>query len=224
VSDPDLGDGMVDADETRDLLRRAAGGDAEAAGALVDLHRERLRLMVLFRMDRRLRPRLGASDIVQEVCLEALQRLPQYLRETAPMPFFLWMRFLAFQRLAMLHRRHLGAKARAAGREVRLNRTPRTGTSSAVLAEGLAASITSPSMAVARNEMRALLRAALDAMDPIDREVLSLRHFEHLSNAETARELGLGAAAASKRYIRAFRRLRVLLAGPQGTGGAEASP
>lgn len=209
----------MEEDGTRELMRRAAAGDPEAAGALVDVHRDRLRLMVRARMDRRLRARFDASDVVQEVCLEALERLPRYLREPEPMPFFLWMRFLAGQRLAMLHRRHLGAKARDAAREVPLGRTPWPGASSAALAEGLSASITSPSQAAARAEMRSRLREALDAMDALDREILSLRHFETLSNAEAARELGLSAAAASKRYIRAFRRLQGLFGAP-GAGSA----
>ena len=211
----------MEADGTRELLRRAADGDPEAAGTLVDGHRDRLRLMVGMRMDRRLRPRLDASDVVQDVCLEALKRLPHYLREPDPMPFFLWMRFLAGQRLAMLHRFHLGAKARDAARDVPLDRAPWTGASSAVLAEGLAASVTSPSQAAVRREMRAHLRAALDAMDPLDREVLSLRHLEQLSNAETARELGLEVGAASKRYIRAFRRLKGLMSGLKSSGGRD---
>jgi len=209
----------VEADRTRDLLRRAVGGDPEAAGTLVDHHRDRLRLMVRARLDHRMRARLDASDVVQEVCLEALQRLPGYLEEPDPMPFFLWLRFLAGQRLGMLHRAHFGAQARDARREVPLGRAAWPGVSSAVLPEGLAASVTSPSQAASRKEMRSRLRATLDAMDPLDREILGLRHFEQLSNAEAARELDLTAAAASKRYIRAFKRLRGLMSAMDtGTG------
>ncbi len=201
------------------LLRRAAAGDGDAVGALVNLHRERLVRMVRARMDRRLCGRLDASDVVQDVCVEALGRLPAYLREAEPMPFLLWMRFLAGQRLAMLHRRHLGAKARDVAREVRAARGPRPGATSGALADGLADSVTSPSEAAQRAESQARLRAALDSMDPMDREILSLRHLEQLTNAEAAAELGIEASTASKRYIRAFRRLRALMTGRADDGG-----
>jgi RNA polymerase sigma-70 factor (ECF subfamily) len=209
------GVGMVvpgDPPETEDLLRRAGDGDRGAVDALLALHRERLRLMARLRLDDRVRPRVDASDVVQEVCLEAAERLPAYLRDPS-MPFLAWLRFLTRQRLAMAHRHHIGVKARDARREVPLDRGAWPQVTSAVLADGLAAREASPSSHASRAESKERLLKTLDSMDPMDREVLCLRHFEELSNAEIALELGIPESTASKRYIRAFRRLRGLMAG-----------
>jgi RNA polymerase sigma-70 factor (ECF subfamily) len=132
------------------------------------------------------------------------------------MPFFLWLRFLTSQKLLELHRHHLGAQARDAGREVSLHRGSLPGTSSAALAAQLLGHLTQPSQAAIRAEMKIRLQDALNSMDPLDREVLALRHFEHLSNAETAQTLGIGESAASKRYVRALRRLKEILTSTPG--------
>lgn len=207
-------------DETNRLLERAGAGDPGALGELLERHRERLHLMVRLRLDRRLQGRLDASDVLQEAYLEAAERFAGYLR--APdMPFFLWLRFLTAQRLLILHRQHLGVKARDAGREVSLDRGATPEASSAALAAQLVGHRTTPSQAAMRAELRARLEQALAAMDPIDREVLALRHFEQLTNAETARVLGLRESAASQRYGRALLRLKEMLAGlPGGEGKA----
>ena len=193
-----------------DLLERAGRGDREALGAALEEHRLRISRMVRLRLDRRLQARLDASDVVQEVFLEAARRLEEYLRER-PMPLFLWLRFLADQRIAALHRFHLGAQARDARREEVLRRRALLESTSAALADQIAASGPSPSQGAARGEMEERVRRALAALDPDDREVLALRHFEQLSNAETAATLGVEPAAASKRYVRALARLREVL-------------
>jgi RNA polymerase sigma-70 factor (ECF subfamily) len=149
------------------------------------------------------------SDLLQEVFLAADQRLEHFQRQ-ADMPFAVWVRLLAGQRLIDAQRRHLGAEARAAGREVHLA-TGSPVTSAANLAAELAGSLTSPSQAARRVETRDLLERAIDSMDPLDREILTLRHFDELSNNEVAQLLGIPKGTASKRYIRALDRLRSLL-------------
>ena len=197
--------------ETAELLERARDGDADVVGELLMRDAERLRRMVRLRMDVRLKGRVDAADVLQEVHLEAAQRLPDYLRKP-DMPFFLWMRFLTNQRLAALCRHHLGVQARDVRREVPLQRGS-SGATSAALAHCLSVHATTPSMAAMRGERKVRLEEALDEMDPTDREVLALRHFEQLSNAEAAGELGINTAAASKRYVRALRRLKEILGG-----------
>jgi RNA polymerase sigma-70 factor (ECF subfamily) len=201
--------------ETDQLLRRAAQGDHQGWGALLERHRKRLRRMVALRLDQRLQGRLDASDVIQEAYLDASARLPEYLRQPS-MPFFLWLRFLTGQKLLELHRRHLGAQMRDAGREVSLYRGSLPAATSAALAAQLLGHDTRPSEAAIRAERKIRLQEALNSMDPLDREVLALRHFEHLNNSEAAQVLGLQEAAASKRYIRALKKLKEILAGMPG--------
>lgn len=200
----------VDSPGTEEALRRAAEGDREALGALLEEHRERLLRMVRLRLDRRLQARIDASDVVQEVFLEAARRVGDFVRDR-PMPFFLWLRFLAEQRIAGLHRFHLGAQARDARREAVVRRRALLESTSVALVERIAARGTSPSGGAARGEVLDRVRRALATLDEDDREVLALRHFEQLSGAETARALGIEPSAASKRYVRALRRLREAL-------------
>lgn len=195
------------------LLERAADGDAECWGVLLTRHEDRLRRMVAVRLDPRLQGRIDAADVLQETYLEAWQRLPAYCK-SPDMPFFLWLRFLAAQKVLALHRLHLGAQQRDAGREVSLDRGPRVEASSAALAAQLLGRLTSPSAAAVRAERKLRLQEALNQMDPLDREILALRHFEQLSNAEAARELDIQESAASKRYLRAMVRLKEILAAP----------
>src|SRR5215475_2524085 len=196
--------------ETNDLLRRAAAGDGHGWGALLTRHRDRLRRMLALRLDQRLQGRIDPSDILQEAYLEAWGRLAEYLRAPT-MPFFLWLRFLAGQKLVTLHRHHLGRQMRAADREVALYRGRLPEASSAALAAQLLGHETRPSEAAIRAEMKIRLQEALNSMAPLDREVLALRHFEQLSRAETATILGISEAAVSKRYVRALRRLKEIL-------------
>ncbi len=180
----------------------------DEAGELMAQHRDRLVRFVRGRMDRRLRGRVDASDVVQEACAEATRRLPEY-QQKADVPFYVWLRFLTDQCLAQTYRLHLGTQKRDAGRDVRA--VPDENASVDVLVEHFAASQTSPSSAAAKEELRERLRAALEAMAPDDREVLALRHFEQLSNMETAAVLGLTLSAASHRYARALLRMKTVL-------------
>jgi RNA polymerase sigma-70 factor (ECF subfamily) len=199
--------------EMQALLDRLNGGDVSALGPLFALYQERLRRMVDLRLDHRLKGRVSASDVLQETYIDALKRVRHYL-DRPEMPFHVWLRLVAGQRLVEVHRQHLGAKRRDAGQEVSLDgaRPGWSAASSVCLAGRLVGDVASPSAAAIRGETLAQLEAALDAMDPIDREVLALRHFEELTNQEVAEVLGLDKSAASKRYVRALTRLKDVLA------------
>ena len=201
--------------ETLRLIGLARAGDRQALSALLERHRDRLRRMVELRLDWRLQARIDASDIVQDAFLEIASRLDEYLR--APeLPLFLWLRLVVGQRLATVHRHHLGTQMRDAGREVSLYRDALPAASSAALAGQLLGRQTSPSQAAIRAERVIRLQEALNTLDAVDREVLALRHFEQLTAAETARVLGISEEAAAKRYIRALKRLKQILAGMPG--------
>jgi RNA polymerase sigma-70 factor (ECF subfamily) len=204
--------------ELQALIDRAVQGDQAAWRDLLARHRDRLKRMVGLRLDRRLQGRVDASDIIQEAMLDASTRLAEY-RRAPTMPFFLWLRFLTGQRLLEQHRRHLGAQGRDVGREISLYRGAMPETTTAALAAQLLGRHTSPSQAAQRAERKIRLQEALNSLDAIDREVLALRHFEHLDNGEVAQVLGLDKSAASKRYARALIRLKDILANmPGGLG------
>lgn len=205
------GSGLVDAD------------DVAAWGEFLAAHRGRLRRMVALRIDERMRGRLDASDVIQEAFLQATERRPQYAREADPMPPFLWLRFLTLQCLQIAHRRHLGARSRDPAREISIHAHASPAASSAAIAAQLLGRDTRASEVAIRAERRLRLLEALDAMDPIDREVLVLRHFEQLTNGECARVLGLNESAATKRYMRALQRIKQILSALPG-GGAGVSP
>ena len=201
--------------ESVDLIERSRSGDREALNALLARHRDRLCRMVEMRLDTRLQARLDASDVVQEAFVEVVERLEEYLRDPK-LPLFLWLRLVVGERLVRLHRHHLGAQMRDAGREVSLYRGALPAASSAALAAQLLGRHTSPTQAVVRAERILRVQEALNTLDPVDREVLALRHFEQLTAAETARVLGISEEAAAKRYIRALKRLKQILAGMPG--------
>jgi RNA polymerase sigma-70 factor (ECF subfamily) len=199
-----------DSDDSDDLLFRAATGEDAALAALWERHRDRLRRMVCLRLDRRLQGRIDPSDVLQEAYLDLASRLRDYARDR-PMPTFLWLRLVTSQRLAQEHRRHLGTAMRDAGREAVLHHGPWPEASSATMATQLLGRLSTPSQAAIRAERQLLLQNLLNRMDPVDREILALRHFEELSNGEAADVLGLSKTAANNRYIRALGRLRDLL-------------
>jgi RNA polymerase sigma-70 factor (ECF subfamily) len=204
---------MADEASTTELLiARAATGDGAAWGALLTAHQERLERMVAFRMDPRLRGRIDAADVVQEAFFEASKDREHYFRSASPAaPLFLWLRGVVTNKLLEGHRHHLGTRMRDARRELRLDAPRSSDNTSAALCAHLTAGLTRPSVAAVRDEVRARLAAAFNEMDPTDREVLALRHFEQLTSTETAQVLGIQERAAAKRYLRALGRLRETL-------------
>ena len=199
-----------ESDDDLRLVERARSGDSAAAGEALVRHRDRLRRMVEARIDRRVRGRVDPSDVLQDGFADAIAKLPGYLTDPK-IPLFLWLRLVVGERLAKIHRDHLGAQVRDASREVSLYRGPMPAASSAALAAHLLGKQTSPTQAAVRAERLLRIQEALNALDPLDREILSLRHFEELTHAEAARVLDIQEAAAAKRYIRALKRLKVVL-------------
>jgi RNA polymerase sigma-70 factor (ECF subfamily) len=194
-----------DSAETRRLLERAQAGDAQAADQLLDRHRPFMCQVVELRFNPRLRARVAPSDVVQEAQVDAFLRLADYLRRR-PMPFRLWLRKTAQERLLKVQRRHLEAACRPVGREV-----PLPARSSAVLGQQLLARGPAPGARLDRSEIARRVREAVARLPEDDQEVLLMRNFEGLSNPEIGYLLGLDPAAVSKRHGRALLRLRALL-------------
>jgi RNA polymerase sigma-70 factor (ECF subfamily) len=208
-----------DASQTQEILDGARRGDPDAVNRLLDRHRESLRRLVQLRLDRKLARRVDASDIVQDVLLEANGRLDDYLRDPK-MPFHLWLRHLAQDRMIDMHRQHRGAQRRSLDREQALAAPSFGDQSSFDLAAQLRDHELTPAAATIRKELEARFLAALDELDEEDREILLMRHFEQLGNSETADVLGLSPAAAGMRHLRALRRLRAILGERPSESGA----
>jgi RNA polymerase sigma-70 factor (ECF subfamily) len=205
--------------DTIRLSERLRAGDRGALAELFQRHRDRLRRMVELRIDSRLQGRVDASDVLQDGFLDLAKRLEGYLSEPR-VPVFLWLRLVVSDRLAMVHRHHLGTRMRDAAQEVSLYRDPLPQASSAALVSMLLGRLTSPTGAAVRAEQILRIQEAVNALDPLDREVVVLRHFEQLTRAETAEVLGVTEEAGAKRYIRALRKLeRILEAMPGGREG-----
>ena len=203
--------------ETDQLLEEARRGEAEAVERLLTAHREPLRRMIGLRLDPALAARVDASDIVQDVLLEAHRRLQDYLRKPA-MPFHLWLRHIAKDHIIDAHRRHHQAQKRGVNREQPMHRPAWADRSSLDLAAQLLDKDLTPASAAIQQEMQRRLRQAVTQLDEDDREVILMRHYEMLANQEIASSLGLTEAAASMRYLRAVRKLRDLLADPPSSG------
>jgi RNA polymerase sigma-70 factor (ECF subfamily) len=198
---------------TDELLRRAASDD-DARQWLLAAYRERLCRMIAVRMDRRLAPRLDPSDVVQEALADAARKLPEYLRER-PLPFYPWLRRLAWERLLVHNRRHLHAGKRSVTREApQPDALPDE--SAFELARQLLAAGSTPSEHLLRAELRERVHAALTRLSAADREVLVLRHLEQLPVADVAGILGINVGAAKVRHLRALQRFRALLAEAMG--------
>lgn len=206
---------------TLELLADAGRGKPEAVNQLLERHRAALRKLIHLRLDRKIARRVDASDVVQDVLLEANERLQEYLADPC-MPFHLWLRHLAKDRMIDMHRRHRGAQRRSLDRERSLAAPQFGDQSSFDLASQLAASELTPAAASIRRELEQRFLTALDQMDEDDRDILLMRHFEQLGNSEAAEALGLSAAAAGMRHLRALRKLRAILGERPSLMGEEA--
>jgi RNA polymerase sigma-70 factor, ECF subfamily len=194
---------------TNQLLARAAG-EPQALTELFARHKERLRRMVRLRLDRRLRGRFDSSSALHEIYQEFCGRIGEYLQKPA-LPFFLWLRQLAGERLQALCQQYVGEGQTAARQEISLHGGALPEVNSVALAAQLLGQVTSATQAAQRADMQLRLQDALNSMDAADREILILCHFEDLSNAEAALVLELEPAEAGRRYIRAVKRLREIL-------------
>jgi RNA polymerase sigma-70 factor, ECF subfamily len=200
----------ADSNDSAVLLRRAISGDDRAAQDLFAPHRDRLKRMVRLRLSRRLQGRVDDSDVLQEAYVDISRRLAEYAADPK-LPFYLWLRHMTGLKLTEVHRRHLGTQLRDADREVTLHRGALPEADSMSLAAHLLGQLTTPSQAAIKAETRLIVQEALNNMDPIDREVLALKHFEQLSTSEIAEVLGMSKAGAGSRYLRAVKRLKEIL-------------
>lgn len=198
--------------DTQHLLNQARDGDAEAVNHLLDRHRDAVRRMIDLRMDRVLQRRVDASDIVQDVLVEANRRLAEYLKNPV-MPFHLWLRQMAKDRLIDAHRRHRVAARRSMDREQPLAAAVSDERSTIDLAAELSDHQLTPAAMATWRELQRRFEAACEQLEPQDQEIVLMRHFERLSNSEVAQALGLTPQAASMRHLRAMRRLREHLNG-----------
>lgn len=199
--------------DTQQLLDAAQAGDAAARERLWTRYRGALHKLVALRLDRGIQGRIDVSDVVQDALVEADRRLEEYLRHGSSMPFHLWLRQIARDRMIDAHRRHRGAERRSIDRE---QAPPSPSLFADRSAFDLAAQLRdgrelTPAAALLQRELETRFRDALEKVDPMDREILELRHIEQLSNRDTALALGLSEPAAGMRYLRALRRLRALL-------------
>lgn len=201
---------MSHPDHERQLIDRVIQRDTDALAELFSQHRDRLWRMVNFRMDPRLHGRIDADDVLQEAWLSVTQRIDHFLAD-ASRSIFVWFRLITSQTLVDIHRRHLGTQKRNAAMDFSINRGWSSESTSFSLSFHLLGHLTSPTQAALREELSQQLKAALASMNEIDREVLALRHFEQLSNRETAQILGISDQAASDRYMRALGRLKTVL-------------
>lgn len=206
----DTGTMWPETDKTQELLAGAEQGDANAVNRLLGRHRDAVRRMIDLRMDMQLNRRVDASDIVQDVMIEANRRLADYLKNPV-MPFHLWLRHMAKDRLIDAHRRHRGAAKRSMDREQPLVAPGRLDQTTMNLVAELQADGRSPASEAAWRELQVQFVAAIDDLDEQDREIVLMRHFEQLSNSEVAAALDLSPPAASMRYLRAVRRLKAIL-------------
>lgn len=207
--------------DTQNLLDQAKKGDAEAVDQLLARHREPIRRLIDLRLDPAIVQRVDASDVVQDVLLEASKRLQDYLKNPA-MPFHLWLRHIAKDHIIDAHRRHHQTQKRGVNREQPLARPGWMDKSSLELAGQLVDPERTPASAALQEELQRRLHTALAGLDEDDRDILLMRHFEQLSNQDVASSLGLTEAAASMRYLRAIRRLRDVLAPGAGSASVEA--
>lgn len=199
-------------EQTQDLLKGVAGGDASAVNRLMDRHRDAVRRMIQMRLDHAVAGRVDASDVVQDVLMEASQRLSDYMKNPS-MPFHLWLRQLAKDRIIDMHRRHRAAKRRSVDREQNIYGLGSDDQSAVDLAALLRDAELTPAAAALRKEMEERFLVALEQLEEGDREIIIMRHFEHLGNSEVAEALQLSPPAAGMRYLRAIRRLKELLGG-----------
>ena len=195
-------------------LERAKDGDERSQYELFSRYRQRLRVMIRLRLNPRIRRRVDESDVIQEVYLDVARRFQEY-SDQPRLSFYLWLRHITGLKLLEVHRRHMATENRDLRREIGFNHGAPDANSHSIVAQ-LLGNATSPSLVVRKDELKSKLNEALDSMDPIDREVLVLRHFEQLSTSETAALLNMSKAGAGSRYLRALKRLRKTLTGIAG--------
>lgn len=200
-----------ESEKTHELLAGVKGGDAEAINRLLERHRDAVRRLVQMRLDQRIQRRVDVSDVVQDVFVEANRRLADYVQQSQQMPFHLWLRQIAKDRIIDAHRRHRGSARRSVDREQAMQVPADMDRSSIELAAQIVDQELTPAAAATQHEMAQRVEAAVAQLPDQDAEIIIMRHYEHLSNQEIAQALELTEPAASMRYLRAVRKLREVL-------------
>lgn len=194
-----------------ELVRQAYAGAQESLGMAFEIYRKQLRKAIQLRVHPNIQSREDESDILQEAFIAAAQDLPRFAK-LRPVSVFLWFRGHVQQRLHAAHRKHLDRQKRDARREVNLCHANLTsGVDSKSIAGELVGSMASPSQNASRQELRGLIQEILDSMEPLDREIVAMRHFESLKSSEIAGLLGINESTASTRYLRALRKIKDIL-------------
>jgi RNA polymerase sigma-70 factor (ECF subfamily) len=207
-----------DPNPTEELIQQAKGGDDSAVNQLMDRHRNSIRQLVRMRLDQKIQKRIDVSDVVQDVLVEANRRLQRYLSDPM-MPFHLWLRQIAKDRIIDAHRRHRVSAKRSVDREQQMVAPRGYDQSSIQLASMLGDPRLTPAAAALQKEMARQVEVAISKLDEKDCEIIVMRHYEHLSNQEIGQLLSLTEPAASMRYLRAVRRLKKIL--QEGTPDSE---
>jgi RNA polymerase sigma-70 factor, ECF subfamily len=203
-------------DKTAELLVGVKNGDDDAVNRLIERHRGAVLRMVQMRLDQKIRRRVDVSDVVQDVMIDASRRLQDYIANPV-MPFHLWLRHIAKDRIIDAHRRHRVSQKRSVDREQGLAVPGADDHSTMDLAAHLCDGELTPAAVATQREMAQRVEAAITELGEQDGEIIIMRHYEQLSNQEVAQALGLSEPAASMRYLRAVRRLREMLAGESGS-------
>ena len=203
-----------EANKTEQLLDGARQGDSDAVNDLLQRHRDSLRRLIEMRMDQKIQRRVDVSDVLQDVLVEANRRLQDYLGNPV-MPFHLWIRQIARDRIIDAHRRHRGSAKRSVDREQALQIGATDDRSSMMLMNEVCDPELTPAAKATQNEMAKAVEQAISKLGDQDAEIVIMRHYEKLGNQEVAHVLGLSEPAASMRYLRAVRRLRELLGASQ---------
>jgi RNA polymerase sigma-70 factor, ECF subfamily len=192
-----------------------AVGEPCDLSVLFDRYKERLRRTVRLRLDPRLTGIVDSSGVLKLAREEVDRRVAEAAGTTAGS--FLWLRQIVGEVMQRIHQQRLGPDVRG---DISLYRgaLPEA-TSTSLAAHLLGKGGTAEDLAAARAEQKILLQEALNAMEPLDREVLTLRHCEQLSNEEAATVLKVSSAAASEAYIRALKRISVIVASLPGLRG-----
>ena len=197
-------------EQTETLLAAVRGGDDDAVNRLLEKHRAPIRPLVDMRLDRKVQQRVDVSDVVQDVMIEASGRLQKYLDDPA-MAFHLWLRQIAWDRMIDTYRRHRVSAKRNMDREQPMSAPAGPDQSTMEFAVQLCDPGLTPAAAATQREIALKVEAAIERLGEQDREIILMRHYEHLTNQEIAEVLGLNPPAASMRYLRSVRRLRELL-------------
>ena len=189
------------------LTLQIHAGDQNALGPAFEMFRQRLRSVIRLRLNHKLRQREDESDILQEAFVAAASDLPRYASQPR-VPIYIWLRGIVNQRLIDAQRKHLSSQKRTVDREVSIHNSPHPVSDSSMVANQIVADLTSPSITASNKELQLILQTVLEQLEPIDQEIIALRHIEGLKSSEVAALLEIKQSTASTRYLRALNKLK----------------